>query len=402
MIKKGLTSAFNPVCMKHHMTMLLVLALAVATAMGQPVRPKSIRTGAEQVRELVKIAGKLRIGLFANHTARVGERHLLDTLLACGVNVTRIYSPEHGFRGDADAGEDVGNTTDPKTGIAIVSLYGPSKKPSPEQLAAVDLVFFDMQDIGVRFFTYISSLHYMMEACARDGKTLVVLDRPNPNGGYVDGPVLKKEFRSFVGMHPVPIVHGMTLGEYAKMVNGEGWLEGGRKCELRVVPVQGWRHGDPWAIPVKPSPNLTSDHAIRLYPSSCLFEGTSLSIGRGTHHPFEQAGHPKLKGRFDHSFTPVSIPGMSKTPPHQDQECFGIDLRRQPITDHIQLEHLITMYKAYPEPDKFFISYFEKLAGTAELRQQIISGMSAESIRAGWQPELEAFRKIRSRYLLYP
>lgn len=382
--------------------LVVLIFFLIVPATAQRVSPRHISTGAENTKRIVALTGKSKVGIFANHTARVGKRHLLDTLLSLGVNVTRIYSPEHGFRGDADAGEDVGNGTDPNTGIQIISLYGPSKKPSVEQLAAVDIVLFDMQDIGVRFFTYISSLHYMMEACARDNKKLIILDRPNPNGGYVDGPVLRPEFRSFVGMHPVPVVHGMTLGEYARMVNGEGWLEGGKKCPLEVIPATGWKHGDPWNITVKPSPNLPNDHAIRLYPSTCFFEGTVLSIGRGTWHPFEQAGHPDLKDKFEHTFTPISIPGMSKTPPHQDRLCYGLDFRKEPIEDKLNLTYLITLYRAFPDPDKFFIGYIDKLAGTAELKEQIKQGMSADEIRATWQKDLEAFKKTRKKYLLYP
>lgn len=382
--------------------LVVLIFFLIVPATAQRISPRHISTGAENTKRIVALTGKSRVGIFANHTARVGKRHLLDTLLSLGVNVTRIYSPEHGFRGDADAGEDVGNGTDPNTGIQIISLYGPSKKPSVEQLAAVDIVLFDMQDIGVRFFTYISSLHYMMEACARDNKKLIILDRPNPNGGYVDGPVLRPEFRSFVGMHPVPVVHGMTLGEYALMVNGEGWLESGKKCPLEVIPTTGWKHGDPWSITVKPSPNLPNDHAIRLYPSTCFFEGTVLSIGRGTWHPFEQAGHPDLKDKFEHTFTPISIPGMSKTPPLQDRLCYGLDFRNEPIEDKLNLTYLITLYRAFPDPDKFFIGYIDKLAGTAEMKEQIKGGMSADEIRASWQKDLEAFKKTRKKYLLYP
>ena len=351
---------------------------------------------------IAALAGERRVGLFANHTATTGKKHLLDTLLSRGVRVTKIFSPEHGFRGDADAGETVPGSTDSKTGIPIISLYGPNKKPTTDQLADVDVVFFDMQDIGVRFFTYISSLHYMMEACARDNKPLVILDRPNPNSGYVDGPVLQPAFKSFVGMHPVPIVHGMTIGEYARMVNGEGWLEGGKPCNLQVVEVKNWKHGEPWHVSIKPSPNLPNDHAIRLYPSTCLFEGTVLSIGRGTMSPFEQAGHPSLRGKFDHTFTPVSIPGMAKTPVLQDQVCYGIDFRKDPPTNFINLDYLISLYQAFPEKDKFFNTYIDKLAGTAELKDQIIKGVPSATIRAGWKKDLEAFGKIRAKYLLYP
>lgn len=390
--------------MKPAFVLLIFLMpfLRLSAGIVQADNTKEVLTGALQVEEVIRITAGKRVGLFANHTALAGRTHVLDTLRSRGVNVTRIYSPEHGFRGDADAGEEVAGSIDPSTGIPIISLYGPSKKPSAEQLSSVDIVLFDMQDIGARFFTYISSLHYMMEACARDNKLLVILDRPNPNGGYVDGPVLKKEFKSFVGMHPVPIVHGMTLGEYARMVNGEGWLEGGKPCQLEVVKVKGWKHSDSWPIKVKPSPNLPNDHAIRLYPSTCLFEGTVLSIGRGTFSPFEQAGHPDLKGKFNHTFTPVSIPGMAKSPLLQDKLCYGLDFRKEPATDHINLELLIRAYQAFPAKEKFFNNYFDKLAGNKELREQITSGIKSGEIRKTWKSDLEAFHKVRAKYLLYP
>ena len=389
---------YQPIKLLQALTFTGCLMYAI-TPLAQP--KISVSTGASQVAAVVSAVRDQRVGLFVNQTATVGETHLVDTLLSCGVKVVKIYSPEHGFRGDADAGEDVGNGVDPRSGVPIVSLYGPNKKPKPDQLADVDVILFDMQDIGVRFFTYISSLHYMMEACAEQKKKLIILDRPNPNGGYVDGPVMETAHKSFVGMHPVPVVHGMTIGEYARMVNGEGWLPNGLRCDLQVIAVKGWKHGDPWSVPVKPSPNLPNDHAIRIYPSTCFFEGTVLSIGRGTLNPFEQAGHPDLKG-YAHTFTPVSIPGMSKTPPLQNQVCYGLDFRNMSVNDRLDLAPLIELYNTFPDKDKFFISYFEKLAGTATLREQIRQGMSAQKIRESWQPGLKAFLAIRKKYLLYP
>ncbi|MFM7328841.1 MAG: exo-beta-N-acetylmuramidase NamZ domain-containing protein [Bacteroidota bacterium] len=377
---------------------LLVVMGCVAQQKG---RVGTVGTGASQISSIISAVGDKRVGMFVNQTAMVGNTHVVDTLLSRGVRVVKIYSPEHGFRGDADAGEDVGNGTDPRSGVPIVSLYGPNKKPKPEQLADVDVVLFDMQDIGVRFFTYISSLHYMIEACAEQGKPLIILDRPNPNGGYVDGPMMETAHKSFVGMHPIPVVHGMTIGEYARMVNGERWLSGGLQCDLKVIPVTGWKHGDPWHVAVKPSPNLPNDHAIRIYPSTCFFEGTVLSIGRGTMNPFEQTGHPDLKN-YKHTFTPVSIPGMSKTPPLMNQLCHGLDFRTMEVNDRLNLAPLIELYNAFPDKDKFFISYFEKLAGTATLREQIRQGVSEEKIRESWQPGLKAFREMRKKYLLYP
>ena len=376
---------------------IFLLFSAAACAQVRPV----VQTGASRLDAILSAVGNRPVGLFVNQTAMVGKTHLADTLLSRGVRVMKIYSPEHGFRGDADAGEDVGNGNDPRSGLPIISLYGPNKKPKPAQLEGVDIILFDMQDIGVRFFTYISSLHYMMEACAENGKKLIILDRPNPNGGYVDGPVLEKEFKSFVGMHPVPVVHGMTIGEYGTMVNGEGWLTGGVKCDLEVIRVVGWKHGDPWHVEVKPSPNLPNDHAIRIYPSTCFFEGTVLSIGRGTMNPFEQAGHPDITG-YAHTFTPVSIPGMAKTPLLENKVCRGMDMRSMKVRERLDLSPLIELYKAFPDKDGYFISYFEKLAGTASLREQIRQGMGEDKIRESWQPGLKAFVGVRKKYLLYP
>lgn len=358
-------------------------------------------TGADQLDVLLpKLTGK-RVGLMVNHTALIGKRHLADTLKARGVNLVKIYGPEHGFRGTADAGEEIKDGIDARTGVPVVSLYGKNYKATPEQVADVDIIVFDIQDVGVRFFTYISSLHYLMETCAENGKKLIVLDRPNPNGGYVDGPVRTPEQKSFVGMHPIPIAHGMTIGEYARMINGEGWLADRRTCDLEVMPMKGWKHGDRLPIPVKPSPNLPNDHAIGMYPSTCLFEGTALSIGRGTPHPFEVTGHPDLKGQ-PYAFTPVAIEGMDKNPKLKDTACFGLDMRNEPLTEGVTLKYLIRMYEAFPDKEKFFISYFDKLAGNTKLKEQIRAGMSEAQIKETWKPELDAFKAIRSKYVLYP
>ena len=368
-------------------------------------KAKTLLCGADQIDLILKKTSGKRIAVFVNHTAVLGSKtngtHLVDTLKRAGVNLIKIFSPEHGFRGDADAGEDVGNSIDPRSGIPIVSLYGPNKKPKPETLKDIDIVLFDMQDVGARFFTYISSLHYLMEACAENGKKVIILDRPNPNSEMVDGPMLQKEYKSFVGMHPIPVAHGMTLGEYAQMVNGEGWLEGGIKCELEVIAMKNWKHGDEYSVPNKPSPNLPNDHAIKLYPSTCFFEGTVLSIGRGTKNPFELAGHPDLKGIYDFHFRPISIPGMAKTPPLENQDCYGLDMRKEPVPHRIELKYLIEAYNKFPDKKKFFISYFEKLAGGSQLREQIIAGMSESQIRESWKEDLRRFKEIRSKYLLY-
>ena len=322
------------------------------------------------------------VAIVANQTSVVASRkgvvHLVDTLLAKEVNVTKIFCPEHGFRGTAAAGAHVDNSTDPKTGLPIISLYGKNKKPTPEQMKGVDVVIFDLQDVGCRFYTYLSTLHYVMEACAEAGIPLIVLDRPNPNGHYVDGPVLDTaRFRSFVGMHPVPIVYGMTIGEYACMINGEHWLAGGRECNLTVVPMQGYRRDSVgYQLPVPPSPNLRNAHAIALYPSLCLFEGTTCGVGRGTDTPFEIVTYGKD----------------------------GMDLTLfTPSDTSMHLDFILYMYKRVPK-GKFFLknNFFDRLAGTDQLRQQIIQGKTKEEIRASWQPDLEHFKTIRSRYLLYP
>lgn len=382
--------------MKTRMT-FLVLMLVSMLAAGQ----QKILTGADQLDQLLpKLKGK-RVGLLVNNTSRVGNTHLVDTLKQLGVNIRKIYSPEHGFRGKADAGELVGDETDPSTGIAIVSLYGKNKKATPEQLADVDVVVFDIQDVGARFFTYISSMHYMMEACAENHKILIVLDRPNPNGSYIDGPVLNMSLKSFVGMHPIPIAHGLTVGELARMINGEGWLSEHLTCTLDVIAVKNYTHHTPYHIPVKPSPNLPNDHAIAMYPTTCLFEGTVLSVGRGTTFPFEVAGHPNLKG-FDFQFTPTSIVGMAKNPPLENMVCYGLDLRQISAPKRVSLTYLIQLYNAFPDKEKFFNSYFNTLAGTTELKEQIKKGLSEKAIRKSWEPGLHAYRAMRKKYVMYP
>jgi uncharacterized protein YbbC (DUF1343 family) len=358
-------------------------------------------TGAQQLTVLLPMLGSQRTGIVVNHTSLVGKTHLADTLLKRGVALKKIFAPEHGFRGTADAGEEIKDGVDAKTGLPVVSLYGNNKKPTPQQLADLDVIIFDIQDVGARFYTYISTLHYVMEACAENNKRLIVLDRPNPNGSYIDGPVMEKQHQSFVGMHPIPIVHGLTIGELAGMINGEGWLGENKKCQLDVVPVKNWKHSDFYSLPVKPSPNLPNDQAIRLYPSTCLFEGTVLSLGRGTHDPFQVIGHPELKN-MPYQFTPVSIEGMSKNPPLENKVCYGIDLRQAPVKPAVDLSYLIQLYQAFPDKDKFFNNYFEKLSGTSRLREQIRQGLTEEQIRETWQQDLNAYKEKRSRYLLYP
>lgn len=383
--------------------MIRTLALMILFCCAQPQQQRTappVITGAEQTEEVArKLRGK-QVALVVNHTARVGKKHLTDTLLQLGIAVKKIFAPEHGFRGEAEAGETIKDGRDTQTGLPVISLYGNLKKPSADMLQDIDMVVFDIQDVGARFYTYISTMHYVMEACAENHIPLLILDRPNPNGHYVDGPVLEPQFRSFVGMHPIPVVHGMTVGELARMINGEGWLEDQRKCALEVIPVKNWKHGTPYALPVKPSPNLPNEQAVALYPSVCLFEGTAISVGRGTQTPFQVIGHPDLKN-MPYQFTPVTIKGMATNPPHEKKVCYGMDLRQLKVKPALDLSLLITMYKAFPDKDKFFNSYFEKLAGTSKLRMQIQQGLSEEEIRKTWQAELTQFKDKRKKYLLY-
>ncbi len=374
--------------MKRLLSIVLLLML-LGSCHAQPAVRQVLRTGAEELldckghrwghEDVCAFAQPVymgRLAVVANQTSLVGNTHLVDTLLASDVVVTKIFCPEHGFRGTAEAGAHVDNSIDSKTGIPIVSLYGKNKKPTQEQLADVDYVLFDLQDVGCRFYTYISTLHYVMEACAEAGIPLAVLDRPNPNGHYVDGPVLDTaHYRSFVGMHPVPVVYGMTIGEYAQMINGEGWLKDGIKCNLTVVPMQGYKRDSVgYELPVPPSPNLRNAHAIALYPSLCLFEGTHCGVGRGTGYPFERVSYG------------------SDT----------LDLRGEEAPAAFSLRYLMEMYRRVPK-GKFFqkSNFFEKLAGNGDLRKQISSGTSEEEIRATWQPALDEFKKIREKYLIY-
>jgi uncharacterized protein YbbC (DUF1343 family) len=346
----------------------------------------------------------LRVGVVANQTSIVGETHLVDTLVVSGINVKRIFTPEHGFRGAADAGAKVSDGKDEKTGIEIVSLYGKTKKPTPEMLRDIDVMLFDLQDVGVRFYTYISTMTYVMEACAEQDIPFIVLDRPNPNGFYIDGPVLKSENKSFVGLHPVPVVYGMTIGEYAQMVNGEGWMKDGIHCELTVISIPGYDRNAIYELPVKPSPNLPNWESVYLYPSLCFFEGTIVSVGRGTDMPFQIFGHPAMRGGF--TFTPGRKAGASK-PLFEGERCRGLDLTdfahdyaNNPTLLH--LEWLIDAYRQLHETnDPFFTKYFDLLSGDKKLMQQIKNGKSAEDIRASWQSELDAFKSIREKYLIY-
>lgn len=365
-------------------------------------KAQDVKVGAEQMEAYLPLLQNKNIALVVNQTSMVKQTHLVDTLISKGANIKQIFAPEHGFRGEADAGEVVKNGKDLKTGIDIVSLYGKNKKPSIEQLQDIDLVIFDIQDVGVRFYTYISTMHYAMEACAENNIPFLILDRPNPNGHYIDGPILEPEYNSFVGMHPIPVVHGLTVGELAQMINGEGWLKDKIKCELHIIPVKGWIHSQAYELPVKPSPNLPNATAINLYPSLCFFEPTVISIGRGTLFPFQAIGTPfQETGEF--SFTPISTPGMSKYPKHENKVCHGLDLRTSPPLSQINLEYLISFYQNHHQKEDFFTNpdFFNLLAGNKTLQEQLKTGATCQEIRFSWKSGLENFRKTTKKHSLY-
>ncbi len=361
-----------------------------------------IIVGAEKTGAYLSLISDKEIGVVGNQSSRINQVHLVDSLLSLGINIKKVFSPEHGFRGDADAGEHVLNQTDEKTGLPIVSLYGKNKKPTKDQLKDIELLIFDIQDVGVRFYTYISTLHYVMEACAENEIPLLLLDRPNPNGHYVDGPVLEPKYKSFVGMHQVPVVHGMTIGEYAAMINGEGWLKNNLTCNLTVISCDNYSHDKSYSLPLAPSPNLRSDVSIQLYPSLCFFEASTVSVGRGTDGPFERYGHPNFKNA-SFVFTPKSGPG-SKNPKHKGQKCYGFDLRLKEYErmHHLDLSFLLEAQKLL-EGSKFIDrpDFFNLLAGNGQLLNQLKEGVSEADIRASWQPKLEAYKELRKKYLLY-
>jgi len=384
-------------CFRYVAVLFLMYTLS---ASGQTL-PGAARS--ELLLPLLK--GKL-IGIVANQASVVAGVNTVDTLLASGYRIVKIFSPEHGFRSFSGAGETVSSQADSVTGLPVVSLYGKYRKPLPEDLKGLDIMVFDLQDVGVRFYTYISTMTYVMEACAEAGIPVVVLDRPNPNGFYIDGPVLEEKFRSFVGLHPVPVVYGMTIGEYAKMVNGEGWMKEGIRSDLTVVPLTEWTHHTYTFLPVFPSPNLPTMNAVYLYPSLCWFEGTDVSVGRGTYYPFEVFGHPAFKG-FSFWFTPESIPGKSLHPPHEGEVCLGLDLRdfyqaHPSMFGRINLAWLMMAYRNLGSESTFFTSYFDQLAGTSTLREGIRMGLTEQQIRQGWKAGIDSFREIRRKYLLYP
>ena len=402
--------------LRNFMPFVLILSLALVFGCGSESKAvksdmieltePAVITGAERMQKYIPTLQGKNVGLVVNQTSVVYGKHLADTLLDFEIKVKKIFAPEHGFRGTADAGAKVKDGVDPKTGLPVFSLYGKTKKPTPEMLEGLDVVVFDIQDVGCRFYTYISTLTLVMEACAQKGIPVIVLDRPNPNGHYVGGPVLKKGFESFVGMHNVPVVYGMTIGEYGAMVNGEKWLKDGVECDYTVIELLEYDHSRSEALPIAPSPNLPTYNSILYYPWLCFFEGTVVSVGRGTNHPFEQIGHPDYSGD-DHAFTPISGPG-AKYPKLENLVCHGIDFSKQnPRFTYSQaafsIDHLVDFYQDLDMDEGFFLenNFIDKLAGSDQLRKDILAGKSAEEIQAGWQQDIEEFMFMRENYLLY-
>jgi uncharacterized protein YbbC (DUF1343 family) len=413
-------------------TVLLFVIILISCGNNKtntPIKNKAILNdiivGANQTEDYLPLLKGKRVGIVANQTSVVFKdkdsafwvdpetmetgfekivyrrTHLVDSLVSLKVNIQTVFAPEHGFRGTADAGEVVKDGVDTKTGLPIISLYGKNKKPTAEQLENLDVIVFDIQDVGARFYTYISSLHYVMEACAENNIPIIILDRPNPNGHFVDGPILEIEHKSFVGMHPIPVAHGMTIGEYAQMINGQGWLEKAAECDLTVIKMDGYSHSNIYSLQIKPSPNLPNDQAINLYPSLCFFEGTNVSAGRGTEMQFQIFGSPFLDQKyFKYEFTPQPNDG-SKYPKHEGELCYGLNLQEQDKLSYINLEWLIEAYISTADKSKFFNAFFTKLAGTHKLQKQIEKGYTAKEIRETWFKDIDEFKRIRSKYLLY-
>ena len=384
--------------LKNTFLFWLVLSMIFLTSAAQ-VQPAAANTEAY----IPKLQGK-KIGVVAHQASVIKEpgkqKHLVDLLLENNVNLVGVFAPEHGFRGTADAGEKVSDEKDHKTQLPIFSLYGKNRKPAATQLKGIDLMVFDLQDVGVRFFTYLSTLHYVMEACAEQGIPLIVLDRPNPNAHYIDGPVLNLKYQSFVGMHPVPVVYGMTIGEYAKMINGEGWLKGSIRCKLDVIPIQNYTHNTPYVLPTRPSPNLPNAQAVALYPSLCLLEPTLVSVGRGTNQQFQIYGHPSYNN-YKFNFTPQPNFG-SKNPKHMGEICYGKDLTQIEKPKRIELQWLLDAYSNFPDKDTFFLKGFERISGVSSLKNQLIKGIPEPEIRKSWLEELNKFKRLRTKYLIYP
>ncbi|TKC13286.1 DUF1343 domain-containing protein [Pedobacter polaris] len=373
-----------------------------------------IITGADQTEKYLSYLKGKRIGLVANQSSLIGKKSSVDSLVSLGINIVKVFGPEHGFRGNASNGAVVSDEKDLKTGIPIISLYGKNEKPTKAQLADIDLMVFDIQDVGCRYYTNINTLEYVMEACAENNKELLILDRPNPNAYVVDGPVMTDDkFKSVIGIHYTPMTHGMTIGEFAQYLNGEGYLK--EQCKLKIIKVANYDHNMPYELPINPSPNLNTQQAVMLFPSLCMFEGTAINEGRGTYMPFTILGAPALKGKYSFSYKPVGIPGMSERPNHKDSVCYGLDLRNYDISNlrksrQLNLKWLIELYKAYPDKAHFFgqerantgVSPFDLRIGTDQLRKQIIAGVSEAEIRKSWEPGLSKFKAIRTKYLLYP
>lgn len=375
---------------------------------------EEIRTGAEQTNLYLPLLKDKRVAVLANQTSIIGKSHLVDSLQKLGINIVKVFGPEHGFRGDASAGAHVGNAIDESTGIPIISLYGKKNKPSKEDLQDVDILIYDLQDVGVRFYTNINALSRLMEACEENKKQLIILDRPNPNGYLIDGPVLDMKYKSGIGMFPIPMSHGLTVGEFALMANGEGWLTNKVKANIKIIPVANYTHDMRYILPVSPSPNLNTEQSILLYPSVCMFEGVYINHGRGTYYPFTVFGSPDYKGIYDFNFTPTGIKGMAETPIFMNEVCYGIDLRNYDTeilrkSKQINFDWIRQLYKAHPHKEKFFdsklsnqMNNIEIQIGRGDFRQQIIDDVPMETIRAGWEPGLQAYKKMRLNYLLYP
>ena len=391
-----------------------ILSVCIASMPGTGVKETGIRTGAEQTGKYLPLLKGKRVAIMANQTSVIAKTHLVDSLKSLGVNIVKVFGPEHGFRGNASAGTRVADETDPSSGIPVISLYGTKNKPTKEDLANVDILIYDLQDVGCRFYTNINALSRLMEACYENGKEMLILDRPNPNGYLIDGPILDMKYRSGIGMFPIPMSHGLTVGEFAKMANGEGWLKDKVKCKIKIIPVANYNHEMPYTLPVKPSPNLNTQQSILLYPSTCMFEGVYVNHGRGTLFPFTVLGSPELKDKYEFSYTPTGIKGMAETPLFMDQVCYGLDLRQYDTeqlrkSKKINLQWIMELYKAHPYKEKFFDSKLSKEMGTIErligsglFRQQIIDGKTEKEIRASWEPGLSQYKKLRKKYLLYP
>ncbi|NCI46197.1 exo-beta-N-acetylmuramidase NamZ family protein [Sediminibacterium soli] len=397
----------------HTIACLLLFTCTLGNAQKNKASNKQIRTGADQTEKYLPLLKGKRVAILANPTTVIGGKHLVDSLQKLGVHIVKVFGPEHGFRGNASAGAKVADETDPVTGIPVISLYGPKNKPTKEDLADVDVMIYDLQDVGCRFYTNINALARLMEACYESNKELLILDRPNPNGYLIDGPVLDMKYKSGIGMFPIPVSHGLTIGEFAQMANGEGWLANKVTCPVRVIPVANYKHDMPYTLPVKPSPNLNTQQAVLLYPSTCLFEGIYLNHGRGTYFPFTVIGSPELKGVYAFSYTPTGIKGMAETPLFKDQVCYGLDLRSYDVSQlrkkkQINLQWIIELYRNHPHKEKFFDSKLsremgtiEKLIGVGNFRQQIIDGVSEAEIRKSWEPGLSQYKEMRKKYLLY-